>query len=155
GRGGARPASVPLRGAQPGDPRGAEGRRRPRGRRKGWRMIANTLPQGLIDNPLLSQWIGFEEQGRVRFSTGKVEIGQGAVTALAQIAAEELDVAIPQLKIISGETWISPSEKFTSGSDTIPYSGMAVRLVCAEVRALLLQRAAETLGCNPAELAID
>ena len=56
-------------------------------------MISNTLPQSLIDNPILSQWIGFEQPGRVRIATGKVEIGQGILTALTQIAAEELDVA--------------------------------------------------------------
>ena len=67
-------------------------------------MIANTLPQSLLDNPLLSQWISFEEQGRVRIATGKVEIGQGILTALTQIAAEELDVAPEQLRIVSGET---------------------------------------------------
>ena len=152
GRGGARQASVPLRRAQPRHPRGAEGGRAHGGSR---RMIANTLPQGIIDNPLLSQWIGFEEAGRVRFSSGKVEIGQGAVTALAQIAAEELDVAVAQLRVISGETWISPTEKFTTGSDTIVQSGAAVRLVCAEVRALLVKRAAERLGCDATELAVE
>ena len=118
-------------------------------------MIANTLPQSIIDNPLLSQWIAFEEQGCVRFSTGKVEIGQGAVTALAQIAAEELDIAMRQLRIVSGETGVSPSEKFTTGSDTIAYSGAAVRLVCAEVRALMVDRAADKLGCDATELSID
>ena len=57
-------------------------------------MISNTLPQSLIDNPILSQWIAFEEPGRVRVGSGKVEIGQGILTALTQIAAEELDVAV-------------------------------------------------------------
>ena len=56
-------------------------------------MISNTLPQSLIDNPLLSQWIAFEQKGRVRVGSGKVEIGQGILTALTQIAAEELDAA--------------------------------------------------------------
>lgn len=65
-------------------------------------MISNTLPQSLIDNPLLSQWIGFEAPGRVRIATGKVEIGQGILTALTQIAAEELDVAPEQVRIVSG-----------------------------------------------------
>ena len=55
-------------------------------------MISNTMPQSLIDNPLLSQWIAFDEPGRVRVGSGRVEIGQGILTALTQIAAEELDV---------------------------------------------------------------
>ena len=63
-------------------------------------MISNTLPQSLIDNPILSQWVGFEQHGRVRIATGKVEIGQGILTALTQIAAEELDVAPAQIRIV-------------------------------------------------------
>ena len=61
-------------------------------------MISNTLPQSLIDNPILSQWIAFEEKGRVRVGSGKVEIGQGILTALTQIAAEELDVGFEQVQ---------------------------------------------------------
>jgi CO/xanthine dehydrogenase Mo-binding subunit len=73
------------------------------------------LPNSLLDNPLLGTWIGFEETGRVRLATGKVEIGQGVLTALAQIAAEELDVSPARLRIVSGETPTSPREGFTSG----------------------------------------
>ncbi len=54
------------------------------------------------------RWVGFEDEGRVRFATGKVEIGQGIVTALAQIAAEELDVAPERVRIISGDTGSEP-----------------------------------------------
>ncbi|MBV8846386.1 MAG: molybdopterin-dependent oxidoreductase, partial [Bryobacterales bacterium] len=75
--------------------------------------MTTTLTGALADHPALDQWVTFPATGRVTIRTGKVEIGQGAVTTLAQIAAEELDVTIRQLKIISGETWISPSEKFT------------------------------------------
>ena len=46
-----------------------------------------TLPKSMTDNPQLATWIGFEDGGRVRLATGKVEIGQGVLTALAQIAA--------------------------------------------------------------------
>ena len=78
-------------------------------------MIANTLPQSLIDNPLLSQWVGFEEHGRVRIATGKVEIGQGILTALAQIAAEELDVAPQRLRLVSGADRCQPGRGFHVG----------------------------------------
>jgi CO/xanthine dehydrogenase Mo-binding subunit len=118
-------------------------------------MIANTLPQSLVDNPLLSHWIGFEQQGRVRVATGKVEIGQGIVTALAQIAAEELDVAPERLRIVSGETDASPSEGFTSGSYSIAVGGAAMRLACAEVRSLFLQHMADKLACSRNDLAIE
>jgi CO/xanthine dehydrogenase Mo-binding subunit len=117
-------------------------------------MIANTLPQSLIDNPLLSQWIGFEQPGRIRVGTGKVEIGQGILTALTQIAAEELDVAPEQLHLVSGQTDVSPAEGFTSGSYSVAVGGASIRLVCAEVRSLFLDRLADKLNCPIAELTI-
>ena len=113
------------------------------------------LPKSLIDNPQLGMWIGFEEYGRVRLATGKVEIGQGVLTALAQIAAEELDVAPARLRVVSGETTASPSEGFTSGSNSIAVSGASIRLVCAEVRALFLRRVAKELACPLETLTID
>jgi nicotinate dehydrogenase subunit B len=118
-------------------------------------MISNTLPQSLIDNPLLSQWIAFEQRGSVRVGSGKVEIGQGILTALTQIAADELDVRPEQISLVSGQTDISPAEGFTSGSYSIAVGGASIRLVCAEVRSLFLDRIAETLGCLLSELSIE
>ena len=114
-----------------------------------------TLPKSLLDNPLLGTWIGFEEAGRVRLATGKVEIGQGVLTALAQIAAEELDVSPARLRIVSGETPTSPREGFTSGSNSIAISGSSIRLVCAEVRTLFLRYVADRLACPIGALAIE
>ncbi len=117
-------------------------------------MIANTLPLSLTDNPILSQWIAFEP-GKVRIATGKVEIGQGILTAMTQIAAEELDVAPDQIRMVSGETDVSPSEYFTSGSYSVSVGGAAIRLVCAEVRSMFLDKAAAALGCKPQELTVE
>ena len=118
-------------------------------------MISNTLPLSLIDNPILSQWIAFEQPGRVRVGSGKVEIGQGILTALTQIAAEELDVRPEQINLVSGQTDISPAEGFTSGSYSIAVGGASIRLVCAEVRSLFLDQVAEELRCPVSELSIE
>ncbi|WP_161140891.1 molybdopterin cofactor-binding domain-containing protein, partial [Propylenella binzhouense] len=117
-------------------------------------MIPNTLPKGLLDNPRLSRWIGFEEPGRVRVATGKVEIGQGVLTALAQIAAEELDVSLDRIRLVSGDTAASPAEGTTAGSTSVSQGGAALRLAGAEVRALVLARAAELLAAPLEDLAI-
>lgn len=117
-------------------------------------MIPNTLPQSLLDNPRLDQWIGFDPGGVVRACSGKVEIGQGIVTALAQIVAEELDVPLDAVQLASGDTDAAPDERYTAGSLSIEVSGTSLRLVCAEVRTLFLSRLAERLGCPPAELSI-
>src|SRR5918998_799559 len=142
-----------MRGA-PADHRrrGARGGCATSGRR---RMIRNTLPQSLIDHPRLDEWIGFEGGGRVRIATGKVEIGQGILTALAQIAAEELDVAPERLRLVSGETGRTPNEGYTAGSLSTEVSGGSLRLVCAEARARFLEAAAGGLGCPVEELSVE
>jgi nicotinate dehydrogenase subunit B len=115
----------------------------------------STLPQGLVDNPRLSRWIGFEPDGRVRLATGKVELGQGVLTALAQIAADELDVAFARLRVVSGDTALTPVEAATVGSLSIETSGRAIRLAAAEVRGLFLAHVARRLNCAPDDLAIE
>ncbi|MEW6255872.1 MAG: molybdopterin cofactor-binding domain-containing protein [Pseudomonadota bacterium] len=109
-------------------------------------MIPNALPGSLADNPRLDQWIGFPEAGRVAVRTGKVELGQGILTALTQIAAEELEIAPERIALASGDTRQTPNEGFTAGSLSIQVGGAALRLVCAEVRALMLEAAAARLG---------
>src|SRR5204863_447476 len=83
---------------------------------------------------LLDRWVGFESDRTVRVRTGKVELGQGVLTALAQIAAEELDVPPQRVRLVSGVTAQAPNEGYTAGSRSIEESGGAIRLVCAEVR---------------------
>lgn len=113
------------------------------------------LPASLKDNPRLSQWLGFGRDGTVRITPGKVELGQGIVTALAQIAAEELDVAFGRIRMVPTATPESPNEGVTSGSLSIQDSGSALRLACAEARALLLERASRQLGVPAAELQVS
>ena len=100
----------------------------------------------LEKNPRLSQWLRLEDDGTVSVFSGKVEIGQGILTALAQIAAEELGVAPERIRMIAADTSLSPNEGVTSGSLSIQDSGSALRRACAHARALLLERAAERLG---------
>lgn len=112
------------------------------------------LPQSLQTNPRLDRWIKFLPDQRARIATGKVEIGQGVVTAIAQIAAEELDLPLERVEILSGDTDEGPDEMYTTSSLSISMSGGSVRLVCAEARALLLEQAALRLNCSPAELTV-
>lgn len=116
-------------------------------------MPSSALPQSLVDNPLLAQWVAFEP-GHVRVATGKVEIGQGILTALTQIAAEELDVEPARIRLVSGDTDVSPREGFTSGSYSIAVGGASLRLACAEVRALYQEYVAEHIGCRTREVEI-
>ncbi len=79
-------------------------------------------------------------------SPGKVEIGQGIVTALAQIAADELDVDIGRVQMVRASTAASPNEGVTSGSLSVQQSGRAIRHACAEIRKIFLDAASDRLG---------
>lgn len=112
------------------------------------------LTFSLKDNPRLDRWLRFQDDHTVRIGTGKVELGQGILTALAQIAAEELDLGIGQVRMMSGNSMEGPGEGYTASSWSIEHSGAAIRLVAAEVRALALARAALRLNAAPDELTI-
>src|ERR1700738_5737464 len=101
-----------------------------------------TVPPLLAANPRLDRWVGFPAPGHVTVSTGRVEIGQGVLTAMLQIAAEELEVAPERIQLQTGDTDLTPNEGYTAGSQSIQFGGVALRLACAEVRGLLLDHAA-------------
>jgi CO/xanthine dehydrogenase Mo-binding subunit len=115
---------------------------------------APKLPPSLAANPKLSSWIRIIPEGHVAVSPGKVEIGQGIVTALAQIAADELDVDIERVQMVRASTAGSPNEGVTSGSLSVQQSGRAIRQACAEIRQVFLAAAAERLGVRPDALDI-
>jgi len=103
------------------------------------------LPGDLGAAPTLDAWLAIDANGMVTIFTGKVEIGQGALTALAQIAAEELDLPLAQVSMVSGDTSLTPDEGYTSGSQSIEYGGTAIRFACAQARQLLLDKASASL----------
>src|SRR3954454_14571086 len=113
------------------------------------------LPVSLVANPVLSSWVGFSPEGHVRLSPGKVEIGQGIVTALAQIAADELDIDIGRVRMVRASTAGSPNEGVTSGSLSVQQPGRAIRHACAEVRQIFLAAASDRLGVGADALEIS
>jgi len=85
-------------------------------------------------------------EGRVTCFVGKVELGQGAMTSLPMLLAEELDVALDSVDIVMGDTDLCPWDMGTFGSLSIRQFGPVLRGAGAEARAVLLQMAAERLG---------
>ena len=112
------------------------------------------LPGPLNDNPNLDRWVAFPSAGKITVLTGRVELGQGVLTAMAQIAADELDVAMERITIRSGDTELAPNEGYTAGSQSMQFGGVALRQALAEVRALFLDQAAKVLACKANELSI-
>lgn len=117
--------------------------------------MSDTLPLSIINNRRMERWLRFLPNRTVRLAVGKVEIGQGVLTALSQIAAEELDVALERIDILSGDTADAPDEGSTSSSQSIEVSGRSVRLVSAELRTRVLARLAQRLNCAPEDLSVE
>ena len=104
------------------------------------------LPGDLNANRRLAAWIRIEADRRVTLLVGKVELGQGILTALVQICADELDVDIARVAVISGDTAQVPNQGVTAGSFSMPNGGTAVRHAAAEARQVMLELAAAKLG---------
>lgn len=105
-----------------------------------------SLPAAIRRTPSLDRWLRFSDDGMLVVYTGKVEIGQGIKTALAMIAAEELDVALARVRVQTADTELTPNEFVTAGSLSIEDSGSALRVASAAARSALMKRAAELLG---------
>ena len=105
------------------------------------------LPGDLQVNRTLSAWIRIQsEEQSVLLMVGKVELGQGILTAVVQVCADELDVEMARVKVVSGDTALVPNEGTTAGSFSMPNCATAVRQAAAEVRAILLDLAQVRLG---------
>jgi len=117
-------------------------------------MSATTLPLSFVNNPSPARWLRFDPDRLLHLAVGKVEIGQGILTALTQIAAEELDVPMDRIRVLSGDTDAAPDEGATTSSLSIEVGGGSLRLIAAEARARMLDRIAQRLNCAPAEIEI-
>jgi len=111
------------------------------------------MPAMLAANRRLDAWLRIDPVGTVTVYTGRVELGQGNLTALAQIVADELDVAFERIRMIPVDTMRSPNEGTTAGSNSIEAGGAALRAAAAEARAIVLKRAGERLSA-PADTLI-
>lgn len=112
-----------------------------------------------IPPPLAAQadpalWLAFDTPGRVMVRTGKVELGQGILTALTQVVADGLGVDAQQVDMRSASTHLWPNEGFTVGSLSLEQSGPVMCTLGAVLRWRLLQAAAEALDVDPHELEV-
>ena len=99
-------------------------------------------------------YIRIGEDGRVTCFSGKIEMGQGIHTSLAQMAAEELDLPLSSVDMVMGDTALCPWDGGTFGSRSTKEYGIALRQAAAEARAVLVELAAERLGVHPDRLTV-
>jgi nicotinate dehydrogenase subunit B len=93
--------------------------------------------------------------GRVSLYTGKIEMGQGIVTSLAQMLADELDVAVETVDMVMGDTDLCPWDMGTFGSRSTRFFGPPLREAAAEARIVLITMASERLGVPRSRLVVN
>ena len=111
-------------------------------------------PTGSQEAAPVSTWLHVAADGTVTVRSGKAELGQGIHTALAAIAAAELDADPAQVRVTAPTTDGGPDEGFTAGSLSIATTGAAVRRAAATARALFVAAAASRLGVEPAAVVV-
>jgi CO/xanthine dehydrogenase Mo-binding subunit len=128
--------------------------------------VATALSQGISASatlggkpPLvpdqLDSWIAILPDGSVTAFFGKMDMGQGVDVAIAQMVAEELDVAFDKVTVLMGDTATSCNQGGASGSTGIQLGGMTLRNAAAEARRVLVERAAKHLETPAAQLVVE
>lgn len=103
----------------------------------------------------LNAYLRIDENGGVTLFSGKIEMGQGVHTSLAQMAAEELGVSLDSISMVMGDTDLCPWDAGTWGSQSTRMFGPAVRAAAAEARAVLMKLASEKLGSPKEQLVVE
>ena len=102
----------------------------------------------------VNAYLRIAPDNRVTCYVGKVELGQGAMTSLAQLLAEELDVALEAVHMVMGDTDLCPWDMGTFGSLSIRQFGPVLRAAGARARAVLLEMASERLQAPVSRLQV-
>ncbi|HUL22275.1 MAG TPA: molybdopterin cofactor-binding domain-containing protein, partial [Thermodesulfobacteriota bacterium] len=112
-------------------------------------------PPGFQELPAdFNAFLRIGADGRVTCFTGKIEMGQGIITSLAQMLADELDVSLDAVNMTMGNTDLCPWDMGTFGSRTTRFFGPPLREAAAEARAILIQLAAEHLHLSESQLTV-
>ncbi|MEW5422947.1 molybdopterin cofactor-binding domain-containing protein [Amorphus sp. 3PC139-8] len=99
--------------------------------------------------PLVADWLDLSEAGTVSIRTGKVELGQGVLTALVQVASRSLGIDPSRIKVVSGITGATPNEGYTAGSLSIPHSATALEAACDTCISVFRADVAKRFGLDP------
>ena len=120
--------------------------------------ITTTAPIGgkpaLLPNELDS-WIAILPDGKVTAFFGKMDMGQGVDVVIAQIVAEELDVAFDKVDVVMGDTALTCNQGGASGSTGTQLGGMALRQAAVEARRVLVEMAAKKLDVPASQLVVE
>jgi nicotinate dehydrogenase subunit B len=118
-------------------------------------MTATPAAAATPDPPMIDSWIAVHADNTATVFLGKCELGQGATTGLLQVAGEELDLDMSQLKSVRLDTNLSPNQGATTSSSSIHRGGPQVRAAAAEARQTLLLLASARLGVQTGSLTVS
>jgi CO/xanthine dehydrogenase Mo-binding subunit len=125
-------------------------------------FAAGGLPRGAaawtekqVATDRVESFLALDAEGGVTVYIGKVDLGTGVRTGFMQVAAEELDVPLGRVRVIEGDTALTPDQGATYGSLSIQNGGVQLRAAAATARRELLRRAGERLGTAPDALRVE
>ena len=95
-----------------------------------------------------------EDDGSATLTTGIMDVGEGSLTVLAQVAAETLGVPYASVRVVSGDTRLTPEAPITAGSTATFSGGLAARSAAEQLRARIVEAAAAKLGIAPEDVDI-
>jgi CO/xanthine dehydrogenase Mo-binding subunit len=107
---------------------------------------------GPADSNQIDSWLTVGADNTVSVKLGKVELGQGSVTGLLMVAAEEMNLDMSQMRWINNDTDLTPNQGTTAGSSAISSGGKQVRAAAAAAHAVLTQMASSQLGVDAGSL---
>jgi len=117
--------------------------------------VATGTPVKSMNKADVDAWLAIGKDGTITVYSGKVDLGTGTRTALAQMVAEELDVPFSKIDMVMGDTATTIDQGQTAGSLTIPVGGGELRRAAATARKALVAKAAQQLGASPADLVVQ
>lgn len=120
----------------------------------GFRAVALADAAGTSGPERLQSWLRIDPDGTVNVLTGKVEIGMGVITGLAQIVADELDVPLEHVRMVTGDTARTPDQGGVGGSTSTQLGARPLRNAAAYARAVLVAEAARRLGVTADRLEV-
>src|SRR5579862_1101031 len=97
-----------------------------------------------LDRRQVDSFLAIHEDGSVNVYTSKVDVGTGLRIAISQMVAEELDIPVDRIRIVEGDTALTPDQGGTGGSTGIPQGAVEIRRAAATARQALLK-----LGAQP------
>lgn len=116
---------------------------------------AADLLDASADENSIAAWIQVNEQGKITVFTGKVEVGQNIRTSLTQAVADELFVSMEDIRLIMGDTQLTPYDRGTFGSLTTPQMAPILRKAAASVREMLKEEAASDWSVAKGSLQLE